>query len=104
MNTAINKDYSKKYSLINLAMAMDLNPVALVSVIMAYIIQHEEDNNYVKHTFDTTIVFEGVGSIPHKAIMLVTAPDGTHVIDFVFNEAVQHDLVKMINDNKKQNK
>ena len=100
--TAVNKDYTKRYSLVNLAIATNINPVALMAVILDYIVQHEKDDNYIKHTFGDTIVFENKTGIPHKAITIVPAPVGNNVIDVTFNEAVQQDLLGLINENKRQ--
>lgn len=103
-DTAVDANYKKKYSLVQLALQTGTNPAALVAVIMDYISQHEKDDGYVKHVFDATIVFEKKDGIPHKAITLVPSPLGNQVIDFTFNEAVQQDLLELIKENKRQHK
>ena len=100
--TAVNKDYTNRYSLVNLAIATETNPAALMAVMLDYIVQHEKDDNYIKHTFRDTIVFENKTGIPYKAITIVPAPVGNNVIDVTFNEAVQQDLLDLINENKRQ--
>ena len=102
--TAVNKDYKNRYSLVNLAVATHTNPAALVAVMMEYITQHEKDEEYVKHVFGSTIVFEKKDGIPHKAITILPSPIGNQVIDFTFNEAVQQDLLKLINENIQRHK
>ena len=104
LQTAVNKDYKNRYSLVNLAVATHTNPTALVAVMMDYITQHEKDDGYIKHVFGETIVFEKIDGIPHKAITLIPSPLGNQIVDFTFNEAVQQDLLKLINENKEQHK
>jgi hypothetical protein len=93
MNRPVATEY-KKYGLIELAFDMKITPHELLNILNAYIKDLSSQEGITKHQFQYTIVFTDGNNIPQKAITAIPMPDGG--VNFVFNEAVRDDLVKLV--------
>jgi hypothetical protein len=97
MNRAVATEY-KKYGLIELAFDLNVKPYDLLTVLNAYIKDMSANDKLTKHSFKYTIVFTDGDKIPQKAITATPMPDGG--VNFVFNEAVRDDLVRIVKKDK----
>jgi len=84
----------KKFGLIELAFDLKITPYELLTVLNTYIKDLSTQEGITKHQLEYSIVFTDGNNIPQKAITALPMPGGG--VNFVFNEAVRDDLIKLI--------